>query len=61
MRIFKDNINQYKITDLSTDTALTLEYKKYETAINEKKYKLLKHIKENDDKVENKLKQNEDN
>ena len=38
---FKVNINNYKITDLLTDIAVTLEYKNYETDINEQKRKLL--------------------
>ena len=58
---FKVNINEYKITDLPTDTALTLEYKNYETNINEQKSKLLESINKNDKEVENKLKQNEEN
>ena len=58
---FKVNINDYKITDLPTDTALTLEYKNYETNINEQKSKLLESINKNDKEVENKLKQNEEN
>ena len=58
---FKVNINDHKITELPTDTELTLEYKNYETAINEQKSELLEQINTNDAEAENKLKQNGDN